>query len=164
MVNKMSKENLLRMLDTTVEHTVKVEGNSTIDADEITFELRPLSDGELSKEEAMLTKGVNVDTNSLNTQNMKKIRRLRDKGASKKEIARKLQNELNADINVGKLSENEKNATYYVAAKALSVGDNEWSEKEVAKLPKGVPGSIANKARKISDIEIREGTEEEENL
>jgi len=163
-MTKLNKDTLLRSLEDTKEVDISGFPADVGENGTVTFEIRPLSDQELTEAENKMIEGIDINTNNLTKQNIQKIKKLREEGADKKEIISQLQDKFNTnDLDIANLQKQERKGTYLVVAYGLSHGDGEWSPEDVGRLPRGIPDKLADEIRAISEYDT-ETKEDEENL
>ena len=160
---KLTKNKLLRSLEDTKEVPIDGFPPDTGDDGVVTFDIRPLSDKEMSEAENLMVRGVDINPKNLTSEKIKKIRKLREEGAGKKEIIKQVQDDFNAgNIDIARLQEQEREGTYLMVSYGLS-HDEKWTPEDVGKLPKGVPDKLADEIQEISEFESQD-EEDEKNL
>lgn len=160
-MNRLTKKALL--MDVNSTKIIKVSGypenmlkqlpeDNVTDDGKVKIEIRMLSDGELNEAEDTALQGVSMNQQKLKLGSKKtgEIKRLKARGASDEEIAEKLEQDLDINVDVKQMKSFSKLADYKICAFALSVGNEKWTVDDVKKMPRGVPSQIADEAKKIS--------------
>lgn len=108
--------------------------------------IRPLNDGEYSEIQNMVTSAMKI-TKSLSADKLMKAKNTDDLKEQHEVL-----NDLGINIDFEKMKDIERKSNYLTCKYGLSVGDEEWTEEEVAQLPTGVPSEISDKIMEYTGV------------
>lgn len=164
MVKKLKKEDLLRTTEDTKEVVIEGMPEHISEDGKVKFTIRPLNDKELNEVDSKMLEGVDISSSGLNQKTAQKIKQLKNKGLSNRQIAKQLNNNFDdISIDISKFIKDETEGNYKLVAYGLSCDGEEWTPEEVGQLPKGVPAELADEIREISEYTVST-IKDEENL